>query len=445
MSLSSPQQAVIAQASRPAMVESLQRLKRYFMHARWLGENNRYSHNTVKKLESDVSSNRISGKHLAEYISASVVLHCVDGWSFLARAIGSHIAGDVGQSLHLAYYAELRGAMSLLASEGFGIFNHKHFVVKSNNACVEIPGSTGGTHKITWEILDHWVSTPAAAKLFGNSLLPGGIRLADWVSAFSGGISSTLVGADFLKTWGIDIQRLSIDRDLRNEASYRPSRVRNNSQIDPWNSAKFLEGFWEVFEPSGNSGSSQVDRFLLRIILEKTYEAIHGRRRDRRGFIAQLSATLRALALPDSVHDDWIRFLTRDLLPDDPMIVSSAKKTGSRLRWRHLHVISRSALLLRIASVSCAELLRGALVSKSDLRFWWRSLGEDRGLWDIDDEPLEFVDLWADIELSLEALSRWTDEHTAATGSRQELVSTSARELTTLSSCERIALWSTAL
>jgi len=59
-----------------------------------------------------------SPTQLSEYIAASCLLHCSDGWSYLGRAISALLRGDPHRARHLAYYAELRAATALLAKVG---------------------------------------------------------------------------------------------------------------------------------------------------------------------------------------------------------------------------------------------------------------------------------------------------------------------------------------
>jgi len=76
------------------------------------------------------------------------------------------------------------------------------------------------------------------------------------------------------------------------------------------------------------------------------------------------------------------QFLTRVAEPDDPTILSEAELTdqidGPR---QHLQMISRAALLLRVATAANSRLMKEAHVSSADLEFWWSALGEERGLW----------------------------------------------------------------
>src|ERR1700722_668599 len=118
MPLSAANQSVIHKLSRSDVEKTLAGLRRFTRGSMWIGKNNRYSTDTIGKIKNDVRSNRINVRNLSQYIVASCLLHSTDGWSYLGKAILALMRGDPHRSRHLAYYAELRAAMSILASEG---------------------------------------------------------------------------------------------------------------------------------------------------------------------------------------------------------------------------------------------------------------------------------------------------------------------------------------
>ena len=46
--------------------------------------------------------------------------------------------------------------------------------------------------------------------------------------------------------------------------------------------------------------------------------------------------------------------------------------------------MSRAALLLRLATSSAQQMLRDADVTNTDLAFWWKTFGTERGMWPSD-------------------------------------------------------------
>ena len=95
----------------------------------WLGYRHTYNSNVVKKLG---NKRDIDGPKLGEYIACSAPLHLADGWNYLSRAFDAACRGDRSSAYHLAYYGELRATMSLLATEGIGIFNRRHIALNEH-------------------------------------------------------------------------------------------------------------------------------------------------------------------------------------------------------------------------------------------------------------------------------------------------------------------------
>ena len=104
---------LIRKLSRDNVAQALARLDPFIAKRRWLAKTNRYAINTVERLALDLKPGKtLHAKHLAQYIAASSILHCADGWSYLGRAINCLLKGDPHRVVHLAYYAELRAALS---------------------------------------------------------------------------------------------------------------------------------------------------------------------------------------------------------------------------------------------------------------------------------------------------------------------------------------------
>ena len=87
------------------------------------------------RLRDDLSNDRINSDRLSEYIGISAPVHSMDGWSFLGRSIHCLSRGDPYIAVHLAYYAELRAALAILAAQGIGVFSYPHCVIDSEGRC----------------------------------------------------------------------------------------------------------------------------------------------------------------------------------------------------------------------------------------------------------------------------------------------------------------------
>jgi hypothetical protein len=408
------QQSTLAQASRLGIERAFQQIRSSFPHGAWMDAGNRYRADPVAGLRHDVRASRINHRDLAQYIAASVILHCADGWGYLGRAIDCHARGDGDTALHMGYYAELRATLSLLASEGIGIFSRQHFVVTAAGHCVELPvsprspgrrgGADLGTHQITWLTLDYWASLQRSTDLLAEVISPGGIRLDDWLNAFLAGFNVQHIAQDWLNSWGLDLKRLSNDREARNEASYQPTRLRPRAYLSALDASHFMRELWTICQPGIPSRFEFLDRHLVRLSLERAYRATA----PSFAFPAGVSGMLRSIAPNGRSADEWRDFFTRGTESQTPMAIAEAGGTVPSGHARHhVQVLSRAAILLRLASGACVRLLQAVGVQRSDLAFWWKPFGEHHGLWRPGEEPLQFADLWEDIELALDDMYAW--------------------------------------
>jgi hypothetical protein len=408
--LTAQQKSNLVKASPQGVREALNRVSSYAKKSRWLGSNNCYQRDTITRLEGDLATaGGLNSRHAADYIAASAPIHCCDGWSLLGRALTSHLHGDPGTAVHLAYYAELRAAMALLATEGIGVFNNKHLVVEQSGRASPI-GGRRGTHQAAWLILEDWAKGSSAANTLGSVLLPGNQPIIEWVSSLGTGGSWSPVASDWLLTLGIDLKHFGLDRESRNESSYRPSGIRPVVSLPVADAAIFTEALWSLFEPVGSSAFGMLDKHLLRLSLEAAFEGTTGLRPARvpAKFQVAVASAVVANTSDPAESTSWSDFLLRRTEPLDPSpLVLSRKRSKTTGSTHHLEVISRAALLLRIASGAVRRALFEADVSLETLGFWWPQYGIERGLWSIAPDVADLPDSWADMAYAIDTIEVW--------------------------------------
>lgn len=411
---------------------------------RWLSLANRYRADTVKQLKSDEGAEKISSRNLADYVAASAPLHCCDGWALLGRALGCHLRGDSDVTRHLAYYAELRAAMALLATQGIAIFDRRHFILDSRGRVQRIAGA--GTHTAAWELLEAWADLESAADVISEILVPGGQPIRDWLASLPQGASWQPIASQWLKEIGLDLELFGKqDHDARNEASYRPNYLTRRPVLASAEAVRTTRELWKLLEPSPPLTFGQLDRHLLRRTLEIAFLSVRGRsaRQAPARFKEQVEQAV-ASCVADREAPLWARFLCRIDEADDPEILTLAARKPSQSRPDyHVSMMGRALLLLRVASGTTSRLLREAGVGLDSLSFWWRPYGEGLGLWD-DPAPsvAELTDGWADVEAVLDDM-----EHRLATGemaSYRGVVTAMPRPFASLPSLEMVGVWSLA-
>src|SRR5262245_17033428 len=314
MQLSNKDLTAIKALSRSNVKSTLSGLKPFIEASLWVGRKNRYTTDTINKINAELKIGAIvRPRQLSQYIAASVVLHCSDGWSYLGRALFALLRGDPHRARHLAYYAELRAAMSLLASVGIGVFNDRHFVIDKPSSVSLLSGKYR-THVFVWDCIECWGDLNSSGDLFSRVIRPHGIELSDWLQPIGGaGAVAAQAKAWFLQ-WGMDLQVPHFDQRVRNESSYRPDGLHKNWAIDAAEVLLFAREFWSSMEPTSASRFENVDRHILRVALETAFKGTTGQTaaKNKAAFKANVTRVVEALSLDASTARRWVEFLGRE-------------------------------------------------------------------------------------------------------------------------------------
>ena len=416
-------------------------LKRFMRNSAWVGKSNRYARDLVARLKKNTPATNERKRNLAQYIAASVTLHANDGWSYLGRAVSCILTGDTHRALHLAYYAELRAAMSLVAGSGIGVFSNQHFVVPAVNSTAKL-GTNQGTHVVAWLALEEWAQLATSGDLFAEIIRPEGRTLDDWFQTQGGASALAPQAKDWFMQWGMDLGIITEDRRARNESSYRPDGVPITWTANAKDSLEYVRDLWRLLEPSATSNFEQLDRHILRLAIERHYRGMSGRQitRGDPNFCALIDRTVSALTLAPSAEERLKNFLLRQVSPDDPLVFHFSTIQPSTPDSA-LAVISRAVLLLRLATGSANNLLASAGIDVKKLAFWWTQLGEGRGIWQPGAPPSELHDLWADVADSLFEVDDVERLDPHLLNSFSAIASALGPHLNVLASHERVGIW----
>ena len=417
-------------------------LKPFLERSQWIGTHNYYGQKVVERLNAGAPSTAARERHLAQYIAASLSLHANDGWSYLGRAASCLLAGDTHRALHLAYYAELRAAMSLLASAGVGIFNNKHYVISGKNSTTKL-SSTQGTHIMAWLALEEWSRNPASGVFFSSLIRPEGRSLDEWFHPLGGTSSLAPQAKAWFMQWGMDLGITSKDREARNESSYRPDGVPTTWEVYTKDGLEFIRDMWSSLEPGSASSFEQIDRHILRLAVERHHFGITSRQASATDptYVALVDGIVEPQSLSTATDKRLKDFLLRHSSPTDPLVFRySAIKPGEPLTDAFA-VMARSVLLLRVATGAAHMLFKRAGFDIHLLGFWWQKLGQARGLWRPGSAPDELADLWADVEDSLRDIDDLESSSPQVLDSFHAVSEVLPRSLKILASHERVGLW----
>lgn len=418
----------IAKASPSAVAAGFASLRPQLQNGKWLASQNRYRVDVVDKIASAGSGIR-KHKSLTKYVAASAPLHAADAARSLGRALYCLAINDVHSSRHFAYYAELRAAMSILACAGIGVFSRKHVVIRSTE--LDLIAQPIPTHPFTWLAFSHWTATDHAFAIIGRRLKPGSQPLDAFVAGICPGKSIKPYASSWFRDWGLDLKYLSEDQIRRNESSYRPSTLKNVAALDVDSIRNFLLNFWKTFYPATGSRFEVLDAQLLRLALEDMLA-----RKNLGVNAADIVTMFGNMGIAITAHHQVQSVLRRDPGVDvDSAIFQYAHVTPRYFDpTLHFSMISRAAMLLRIAIGSVADLVEQSGLSRTEYSFWINEYGIASGI--MSAMPDDCLDLWTDVELALQDVSAF-----GAGANQYDWSQAQSKSLVTLSEFERVVTW----
>ena len=431
---------LLGRASERVISDYFEALPGHERTAKWIRVGNIYRTDCTGRYQRDLSNHTVDTLRLSEYIAASCPAHVIDGWSFLGRAIDSTLRRDTYAAVHFGYYAELRAAMALLASQGIGILNRHHPVLEDGGGTARLPKLEfwdaqhgiwkrryAGTHAVVGPCLHQWATLSRAEKVLNELVQPERIRLSDWLDACGSRVRTRAMAKRWLNSWGLDLSNIDKDHDARNLASYRPSEFRLPASVPLEDILNFVTELWRMFEPADAGRFPVIEQHLIRRALRAGGAANPSRQ------------TLGQLPLSQAKIREWDAFLSST---DEPTTFRRAEEAG-KIDEPHCHfqVLSRAALLLYVATSAAGRLLRSAGYSSEDLAFWWDRFGTSRGLWDSPDVFTHPRDFWADIEASLTDCDAWLSTTPPQSRSLSRFRQRQSRALHDLGAWDVVAVW----
>jgi hypothetical protein len=371
--------------------------------------------------------------NIRELMAIGLPNHCIDGWSFLARAMAALLAGDNHAARHFAYYAELRAGMSLLGAGGIGIFNRSNIVTLNGGGLESLQPE--GTHVAVWEALDAWLTSQAAAHMIAGSMGIAGTSLGECLDLLlprAGGAAAYSLST-MVFHWGLDLQQARTDKHTREISSYDPHVLFpvSNTADEAFNFAAIL---WKSFEPAGLDRYDEIDRHILRTALQHFYTRGHTISHED---YERLPVEVRNIASFD--------FLTSSVAAHEHPLIDAARNNADPAP--PFAMLARAALLMRTAtSVTRAVLRKTGLLSPAVVRPWLTKYAADRAI--VDEElPDMAEELWQDIDDAIARIQSLQTDATerACSFTRWAAANDPNTAVPRLSEFERVALWSLAV
>ena len=344
-----------------------------------------------------------SDDQIVDVLATTAPHHCTDGWSYLARALGSLLAGDTHATRHLAYYAQLRATLSILNTNGVGVFNGLNFVADQSGVIHRLDNNRQlprgpGTHRTVWPLIEEWVADLNNARVFMDCVQFRDVPLSDCAAALGPPAVAAPYVSEIIASWGIDLQRSARDRNWRNVSSY-DAHALNPAPSDIAGRLELVRDLWLALEPDGFGGYPELDRYLLRNFLEifkqSRAQTVSNKRLWDNG-LEKLDSQIQSFATK--------KFLDRQVDVADLSVITIA---ASGVPGDVHAMVCRALLLLRTATaiVRTAFVEAGFQPLQANLMPWFEIVGLARGFWQPNSQPGQVDELWDVINDAVSDLS----------------------------------------
>ncbi|WP_157593803.1 hypothetical protein [Rathayibacter tritici] len=249
-----------------------------------------------------------------------------------------------------------------------------------------------------------------------------------------------------MEQWGMDVARFSHDRELRNQLSYNPTRLKlTTTGVTPAFVSDLYQQVWMLLEPVPSNAFENLDQYIMRDAFER-FSA-----RDPK------DKKIRVPLEYDSMNQYWVDKVlgagagnsVADFLDDpaqwpSPAILQSASLdlTSENLARQLTGMVGRAVILLRMATGATRDLMIGAGCSTDSVHFWLNDMLTLHGIRVPAGTPRSFIDLYDGISALIDELGLIDDEDDPAEMAvvAEEL----AEQLHILSGFERVAAWAVA-
>lgn len=408
----------VGSASRQPIIDGLKTIKEiHIPQSSLLISNNQLSKDAIKAIEKR-GTIPLRYADVNNYIAASSISHVLDGWGYLSSAVNAYLNGNNGIAIHLAYYAELRAVMSILASEGIGVFSSTHLCIKTSTQydvftkkikktrdtrypighrqAWKSDKNSLGTHVFAWDALDKWCKSSSKPSTHILKIFKvKGHNFSDLMAGFHPSatpLQTSGITKLWLSQWAFDVKRYRNDRDLRNFVSYRPQCIDEfNSRMDFKESVQSIYNLFQVLSPSTNNPFDYLDKLLLKALFQEFYSRPGIPARGRFEDLAQDAFESLGASFDATLH----RIMSSSTSINQSHLIF---QEATKLETSPLSVISRAALLLRVSTGTTSLLLEEADIQKEELNFVWDNYGFHNGFWDSSNPISDFYSLWNDVE-----------------------------------------------
>lgn len=306
-------------------------------------------------------------------LASEQVFHMIEGWRYASAATTAFLNHSQQASLHFAYYAELRAALSLLSWSGIRVKQRGNYYL--DNTGVKKPVDHSPTHTAVWGLWQHWVNRSDAQALFNDHIrLTTGVPLSQVVSALQ-----YIKPTQTIQGWGLDLAKIKDDHNARNISSYEAYWMRAPLSKMKKEDLDLVLMLWKLLLPeeTGLAFDGSLISFFVKQALP--------------GMVASMGA---ANVMPDpNTAADVMEIITNEISTNTGLDVNHITRKldpsqydtlpfelASSIDTEPKNVLCRAFFLLRLSMLAAKSSV--SLATNNSTSEWLSNWFEHAGLWD---------------------------------------------------------------
>lgn len=324
-------------------------------------------------------------------LAAEQLVHLIEGWRYAAASTSALLSHANGQALHLAYYAELRAAMSLFAWSGIRVKRREFYYLDSKGQKQTVAHQK--THDAVWGLWNHWVRRNDAKKLFNDhiKLLPS-VTLGEVLSSVQYVNASAT-----LASWGLDLWDPSNDHFARNDVSYEALLAAKPLTLMATQDGQLVLDLWKLFLSDG--ASLAFDAALINYIVADAVPKLAAQSQAdvKPSFQEQLKDVATSIAATTGVDEgEILRRLDHNAYPTRPFSLAAASNSDVG------NVVCRAFFLLRMAMMATKISIKTS--PQTSAKKWMENWLGHAGIWS-PSNSIELFDLEEDYRIAVDEFS----------------------------------------
>jgi len=309
----------------------------------------------------------------ATELASEQVFHMIEGWRYASAATTAFLNHSQQASLHFAYYAELRAALSLLSWSGIRVKQRGHYYLDNNNVKHPVPHSP--THTAVWKLWRCWVKRTDAQALFTDNIrLTTGVSLSQVVSALQ-----YIKPTQTIQSWGLDLAEIQADHNARNVSSYEAYWMRAPLSKMKGEDLELVLMLWKLLLPEETG--LVFDGSLISYFVQEALPGLLGNLTATRATPDASTIAEAMEIITDEISDNTgldPKHIARRLDPSKydflPFELASSKDTHPK------NVLCRAFFLLRLSMLAAKSSVN--LATNNATTEWLSNWFEHAGLWD---------------------------------------------------------------